>query len=105
MSKKQNEASIMSSLGGIFQTANKEKEIPPSPAPLVAAAISPNPAAAPVKSRGGKRSDTATYSQCTIYMKKETRRQARRALEDAGNGQDFSELVQELVEQWLKSRT
>ena len=36
---------------------------------------------------------------------KTTRKKVGRALDDADTGQDFSELVEELLQQWLASRT
>lgn len=55
----------------------------------------------------GKRSHP-DYEQVTAYIRKETHTAAKIALlEDGQNGQkrEFSELIQELLEQWLKSRT
>lgn len=56
------------------------------------------------KRRGGKSSDP-TYSQYSIYLPKAVRKKVGRALDDADNGQDFSELVEELLSKWLASRT
>lgn len=55
----------------------------------------------------GKRSDP-NYEQVTAYIRKETHTATKIALlEDSQNGQkrEFSELIQDLLEQWLKSRT
>lgn len=81
-----------------------ERHPPPSPAPLPAVAVEvPQPASR--KTRNGKSSDKANYSQFSVYLRKDTRKKVGRALEDAEIGQDFSDLVQELLEQWLASRT
>ncbi len=52
----------------------------------------------------GKRSDP-DYEQVTAYVKKETYTATKIALLSEGNKQEFSQLVQELLEQWLKSRS
>ncbi len=54
--------------------------------------------------RGGKSSDP-NYSQYSIYLPKAVRKKVGRALDDADAGQDFSELVEELLSKWLTSRT
>jgi hypothetical protein len=85
------------------EPAKAEMPVPPSPA-LPPPAPSPL-ASAPKKTRSGKSSDKANYSQYSLYLRKDTRKKVGRALDDAEAGQDFSELVQELLEQWLVSRT
>lgn len=52
----------------------------------------------------GKRSDP-DYEQVTAYIRKDTHRDVKIALLSEGNGREFSELIQELLEQWLLSRT
>jgi hypothetical protein len=104
MSKKPDTASA---LAGILR-AKRGDETPPSPAlptiiPYTEIARQP-PTSAP-KHRGGKSSDKKNYAQFSVYLRKDTRKKAGRALDDAETGQDFSELVQELLEQWLASRT
>jgi hypothetical protein len=78
----------------------------PSPAPLPPAAMpaTEKPQAAIRKARSGKSSDKANYSQYSVYLRKSIRKKVGRALDDADTGQDFSELVEELLEQWLASR-
>lgn len=83
-----------------------EASPPPSPAPVAApprieAAKPETPA---VRGRGGKSSDP-NYSQYSVYLRKAVRKKVNRALDDADTGQDFSELVEELLEKWLTSRT
>lgn len=61
----------------------------------------------PSQKRGrpkGKRSHP-DYEQVTAYIRKDTHRDVKIALLSEGNGREFSELVQELLEQWLLSRT
>lgn len=50
----------------------------------------------------GKRSDP-TYDQVTAYIRRQTYRDVRIALLTQGRGQEFSELVEELLAQWLQS--
>lgn len=52
----------------------------------------------------GKRSHP-DYEQVTAYIRKETHRDIKIALLSEGDGREFSELIQELLEQWLVSRT
>ena len=67
----------------------------------------PSPAPAPAKKRGrpaGKRSD-AEFIQVTAYIRKATHQEVKIALLKSGNDKDFSELVDSLLDGWLKSRT
>ena len=79
---------------------------PPSPAPpLAPARVEPVKAETlAAKGRGGKSSDP-NYSQYSVYLRKAVRKKVGRALDDADTGQDFSELVEELLEKWLASHT
>jgi hypothetical protein len=59
--------------------------------------------AAPVKALGrppGKRSNP-DYAPVQVLLKKQTHKLARRILTDLDDGQDVSELVQALLEQWV----
>lgn len=74
----------------------------PAPPPKVHTA-SPEPVIQPEKKdRGGKRSDKKNYSQGTHYLRNDTKKRVKRRLEDLGTGQDFSELLEELLVRWLK---
>jgi alpha-beta hydrolase superfamily lysophospholipase len=80
--------------------------LPPAPAlpvPPPVPALATASKAAPVRAtrRAGKRSDPA-YKQFSVLLRKDTHRQAVRALYDADPVQDVSELVQQLLEQWVK---
>ncbi len=55
------------------------------------------------KKRGrpaGKRSDP-DYEQVTAYIRRDTYRATKIALLQQGNEQEFSELVEELLNEWL----
>ncbi len=74
-------------------------------------ATAPPPAAGqvrvidPTPRRGrppGKRS-SGEYTQVTAYIRTETHRKAKRALLD--DGRDFSDIVEQLVNEWLEART
>jgi hypothetical protein len=70
----------------------------PSPAPA-------EPPSAPRRGRpSGKRSDP-TYAQVTAYIPEELHRQVKIALLQDAKGQEFSELVGELLREWMKSRS
>ena len=100
-------AFVMSSkFKGILERA-KERDVeppaeeapPPSPAPASASKLP--------KKRGrpsGKRSDPDCV-QVTAYIHKDTHREVKIALLKSGNGMDFSDLVDDLLASWLKSRT
>ena len=62
--------------------------------------------AAPVKALGrppGKRSHP-DYKQYSVLLKKQTHRQVTNILRNLENGQDVSELVQQLLEQWVEKQ-
>lgn len=52
----------------------------------------------------GKRSHP-DYEQVTAYIKKDTYQEIKIALLREGQKREFSELIQELLEDWLKSRS
>jgi hypothetical protein len=59
---------------------------------------------APSGGRGGKRSDPA-YSPTTFFVRKETKRKAARLLEDQEADKDLSDLVEELLSQWISTNS
>ena len=62
--------------------------------------------AVPVKALGrppGKRSHP-DYKQYSVLLKKQTHRQVTNILRDQEDSQDVSELVQQLLEQWVKTQ-
>jgi hypothetical protein len=62
---------------------------------------------APARRRGrpatGKRNDP-DYDQTTAYIRKDTYKAVRIALLEDGDGTEYSELVEELLSNWLKNR-
>jgi hypothetical protein len=51
----------------------------------------------------GKRSDPA-YKQYSVLLKKQTHRQVTNILRDREESPDVSELLQQLLEQWLEKQ-
>jgi len=60
----------------------------------------PSVRAAQGNGRGGKRSNPE-FSATTFFVRKETKRQAARLLEDTNSRKDLSDLVEELLRQWV----
>ena len=84
------------------------RETPAPPSPALPDTPSPVSVPTPVSSKAarmGKSKDKANYNQFSVYLRKDTRKKAGRVLEDTNPEMDFSDLVQELLEQWLTSRT
>lgn len=104
MSKKPTDESRIASLASILHASNKVKDVPapttppPSPAPP-----SPPAEAAPEPRKRGEvgKSKDPKYRFTGVYIRKETLKLSRRRLEDLETGQDFSELVEMLLNQWL----
>ncbi len=91
---------------GIAIHAEPEAETPPSPAlPSASLRVRPAKTEPPVPQARSGKSSNPDYRQCSIYLRKAIRKKVGRALDDADTGQDFSELVEELLEKWLASRT
>lgn len=89
---------MTSKFKGILERAKERESTPP-------AEEAPVPSPAP-KKRGrpsGKRSD-AEYVQVTAYIHKDTHRDVKIELLKSGDDKDFSELVDSLLANWLKSR-
>ena len=77
------------------------KEVKKSPPPIV----EPEPEPEPVK-RGrplGKRSNP-DFEQVTAYVRSQTYRQTKIALLQQSELEDFSELVEELLTEWLSTQ-
>ena len=63
-------------------------------------------ASSPLKTPGrppGKRSNP-DFKQYSVTLKRQTQRQVSDIIRSQESGQDFSELVQQLLEQWLKKQ-
>jgi hypothetical protein len=58
----------------------------------------------PAGPAGGKRSDP-DFTQTTAYVRKNTLNDVKVALLREGKGRDYSELVEDLLRGWLKSRS
>jgi hypothetical protein len=104
-SKKPDDAARITGLTNILKNANQPKEIHAPPALPTAEPVEAPATAVATRSRRervGKREDP-NYHQCGLYIRKTTHKRARRRLEDTQPGKDMSELVQELLEQWLES--
>lgn len=108
----------MSKFRGIIDAAKTREPEPvdtpeptPPPAPVAAAPKPPPspapPEAAPIERRPGrprgKRSDPG-YVQVTAYIPDELHHNVKLALLQERKGREFSELVGELLTEWLKSR-
>jgi hypothetical protein len=89
--------------------AASARTVPPVAAPTPPPAAPPSPAPAEIATpRGpgrprGKRSDP-TFDQVTAYVPRELYRRVRIALLEDDRGQEFSELVAELLAAWLADR-
>ena len=58
----------------------------------------------PVRGRGrppGKRSDPE-YQPTTVLLRKRTKKTATRLLEDIDEGQDLSDLIEQLLTEWIQ---
>ena len=92
------------------------EEPPPSPAPSVVQVAESSPRSKlkprvqasesprPVGRPRGKRSDD-DHVQVTAYIRRDTHLDVKAALLRDQKGRDFSELTEELLAKWLKSRT
>lgn len=104
MSKKPDDAAKIAGLANIIKVGNRQKEIPPSPAPPVdaPAAETPAPSRRSKRERVGKYRDP-NFHHYGVYLRKDTHKRVKRRLEDSESGKDLSELLQDLLEQWLAS--
>jgi hypothetical protein len=59
---------------------------------------------APVRGRGRPRSKSSDpdYQSTTVILRKRTKRTAARLLEDLETGQDLSDLIEELLLEWIQ---
>lgn len=106
MSKKPSDATRIAGLASILKSGNQPKPPPPSPAPPPEPVVE-EPLSAPArpkKARVGKYRD-ANFHYYGIYLRKETHKRVKRRLEDLETGQDLSDLLQTLLEDWLKGNS
>jgi hypothetical protein len=83
----------------------KPKQRPAKPP----AARQPGPpiAAESVRGKGrppGKRSDPE-YQPTTVLLRQHTKKMANRLLEDKSTGQDLSELIEQLLTEWIQRQS
>ena len=67
----------------------------------------PSIAAGPVRGKGrppGKRSDP-DYQATTVLLRQQTKKMANRLLEDGSTGQDLSELIEQLLTEWIQEQS
>ena len=57
------------------------------------------------KARARGKSSSAEYVQISAYVRKETHKQARKLLLDDERDRDLSDLIEELLHQWVSSRS
>ena len=60
----------------------------------------------PVRGKGrppGKRSDP-DYQPTTVLLRKQTKKTAARQLEDAATGKDLSDLIEQLLTDWIEKK-
>jgi hypothetical protein len=82
----------------------KQRPVSHSAAPR---SVQPAPEDAPVRGKGrppGKRSDP-DYQPTTVLLRKHTKKTASRLLEDASTGQDLSELIEQLLTEWIRQQS
>ena len=108
MSKKPDDAAKIAGLASILQASHSTKQpkesspppaLPPTPAPIESA----TPPARKKKEKIGKYRDP-NFHHYGVYLRRTSHKQANRRLEDAEPGKDFSDLMQELLDQWLASK-
>ena len=61
----------------------------------------------PVRGKGrppGKRSDP-DYQATTVLLRQQTKKMANRLLEDGSTGQDLSELIEQLLTEWIEEQS
>jgi hypothetical protein len=75
--------------------------------PPAARQPAPPLAAEPARGKGrppGKRSDP-DYQPTTVLLRQQTKKMANRLLEDGSTGQDLSELIEQLLTEWIQRQT
>ncbi len=105
MSKKTHPLEGLSTILGSL----KGDAAPPSPAPLETPSPTASRKALPPEKTvepapRGKKSDP-DYVQTSILIKDETRLRVKQSLLGGGSGLDMSQLVQQLLENWLESHS
>lgn len=93
------QSKFTAALGNLNQRPAEQpaEERPPLPAPAVTE-----------EARGkgrppGKRSDP-DYQPTTVLLRKQTKKTATRLLEDTSTGQDLSDLIEQLLTEWVSKK-
>ena len=93
---------------GAIRTVRQEHSEQLGQGTEVAVAIaSTGPQPTPISVRGrpaGKRSNP-DFEPTTIFLRKATKKMANRTLEDSEVKQDLSELIEQLLQQWISARS
>jgi hypothetical protein len=89
-----------SKFSGTLRRLKKTPEAPSSPKPSISSSSGKTSLTGHYR---GKRSDP-DWANITILMRKSIKRDARRQLEDAGEGLDLSELIDRLLTDWLSKQ-
>jgi hypothetical protein len=89
---------LSGALAKLKQRPAKQPAAPPSASPR---------AVEPVRGKGrppGKRSDP-DYQPTTVLLRQQTKKTANRLLEDGSTGQDLSELIEQLLTEWIQQQS
>jgi hypothetical protein len=86
-----------SKFSGTLRRLKKTPEAPADPKPSISTSVGPRPLTGHYR---GKRSDPE-WANITILMRKSIKRDVRRRLEDEEEGRDISELIDQLLIEWL----
>jgi hypothetical protein len=72
--------------------------------PKKATVGSPPPAAELSETPAIAKSKNSEFEQALIYLKKTTKKEVKKSLLDDPSGRNFSDLVEELLTNWLKTK-
>ena len=86
-----------SKFSGTLRRLKKTPEAPPEPKPSKSLSLGQRPLTGHYR---GKRSDPE-WANVTILMRRSIKRDVRRRLEDEGEGKDLSDLIDQLLLEWL----
>jgi hypothetical protein len=92
---------------GKFGAIKSVRQDQPIQNPEMEASIASGPQPTSISMRGrpaGKRSNPE-FEPTTIFLRKATKKTANRTLEDSGIKQDLSELIEELLQNWISERS
>ncbi len=91
-----------SKFSGALAKLNRQAETPAADIPIPSAPIAIASDVARGKGRPpGKRSDP-DYQATTVLLRKQTKKTAARRLEDAGSDKDLSDLIEQLLSEWIQ---